>query len=99
MNKVRLHKIKAWAFLRALQFLLNFFLKIQALLITILALMALCCVMGVPQNYFNTNAYIAAQQRGQGQYNSYGQRPSVDPSAYYTGANRAKIARMLANYY
>jgi len=27
-----------------------------------------------------------------------GARPSVDPSAYYSGANRAKISRMLANY-
>lgn len=53
-----------------------------------------------PQGFFNTNHFIAGQQNGYG--TSYGGRaagPSVDPSAYYTGANRAKIARMLANYY
>jgi len=55
-------------------------------------------VMAAPQNFYNTNAYIAQQQQQQG-YGNYPQRPSVDPSAYYTGANRAKIARMLANYY
>jgi hypothetical protein len=54
--------------------------------------------MSAPQNFYNTNAFIASQQQQQG-YANYAQRPSVDPNAYYTGANRAKIARMLANYY
>ncbi|OXA56532.1 hypothetical protein Fcan01_09589 [Folsomia candida] len=65
-------------------------------LLVLVTVMVVACV-AIPQNYFNTNAYIASQQRGE--YDSYPQRPSVDPSAYYTGANRAKIARMLANYY
>ena len=64
----------------------------------------------LPQNIFTVNRQIATAQGGGANYGGgggYGRglpgdvrgaRPSVDPSAYYSGANRAKISRMLANY-
>jgi len=73
--------------------------SISILIIVVALALALCFVVDLanstPQGYFSTNAFIASQQRG----DNGPQRPSVDPSAYYTGANRAKIARHLANYY
>ncbi|CAL8072482.1 unnamed protein product [Orchesella dallaii] len=67
------------------------------LIFTILATIATALVYSLPspQSIFNVN-YRIANQRGSNE--RYQQRPSVDPSAYYTGANRAKIARHLAQY-
>jgi hypothetical protein len=73
---------------------------VQVLMVLALVIVTSC----LPQNFFTVNRQIASAQRGGYQFGGrlpgdvQGARPSVDPSAYYSGANRAKISRMLANY-